>query len=29
MITPIIINFMENGRRAAADSGNTMRFMKK
>ena len=29
MITPTIINLKENGRLAAADSGNTMRFMKK
>src|SRR5882762_10103754 len=29
MTTPIIINFMENGRLAAAESGSTMRFMKK
>jgi len=29
MITPTIINLKENGRLAAAESGTTMRFMKK
>ena len=29
MSTPVIMNFMENGPLATAESGNTMRFMKK